>query len=114
MARKLHGDALEMRLKNCLPIDYVDPGTGIHRYREVSTMSTQTAAAGNPSTLADIWPEPGASRIPARVYTSPEVYARELERIFYGRHWSYVGLAAEVPEPGSFKRIAATAAQEAA
>lgn len=67
-------------------------------------MSTQTAAAGNPSTLADIWPEPGASRIPARVYTSPEVYARELERIFYGRHWSYVGLAAEVPEPGSFKR----------
>ena len=67
-------------------------------------MSTQTAAAGNPSALADIWSEPGASRIPARVYTSPEVYARELERIFYGRHWSYVGLAAEVPEPGSFKR----------
>ena len=32
MARKLHVDALEMRLKNCLPMDYVDPGTGIHAY----------------------------------------------------------------------------------
>jgi salicylate 5-hydroxylase large subunit len=44
------------------------------------------------------------SRIPAHVYTDPDIYARELERIFYGPHWSYVGLEPEIPEPGAFKR----------
>jgi len=55
---------------------------------------------------ATIWEGPGSSRIPAAVYVEPGVYARELERIFYGAHWSYVGLEAEVPEPGCFKRSA--------
>ena len=32
LARKLNVDSLEMRLKNCLPEDYVDPGTGIRAY----------------------------------------------------------------------------------
>lgn len=50
------------------------------------------------------WRGTGSSRIPAAIYTDPEIYARELDRIFYGPHWSYVGLAVEVPEPGSFKR----------
>jgi salicylate 5-hydroxylase large subunit len=53
---------------------------------------------------ATIWRLPGSSRIPARVYTDPDIYQRELERIFYGRHWSYVGLEVEVPTAGSFKR----------
>ena len=51
-----------------------------------------------------IWDRAGSSRVPARVYTDAGIYARELERIFYGPHWSYVGLEVEVPEPGSFKR----------
>jgi salicylate 5-hydroxylase large subunit len=51
-----------------------------------------------------MWSEPGSSRIPAWIYSDPKVYARELERIFYGAHWSYVGLEVEVPEIGSFKR----------
>ena len=42
--------------------------------------------------------------MPFRAYTDTQVYARELERIFYGPHWCYVGLAAEVPNPGDFKR----------
>lgn len=50
------------------------------------------------------WGEEGCSRVPASVYTDPDIYARELQRIFYGPHWSYVGLEAEVPEPGCFKR----------
>jgi salicylate 5-hydroxylase large subunit len=50
------------------------------------------------------WGGAGSSRIPAWVYTNPDVYARELKRIFYGPHWSYVGLEAEVPDAGSFKR----------
>lgn len=55
---------------------------------------------------AGVWDEPGSSRIPAKVYSDPDIYARELERIFYGTHWSYVGLEVELPEPGSFKRSA--------
>jgi salicylate 5-hydroxylase large subunit len=56
--------------------------------------------------LAAVWDSPGSSRIPAGVYTNPEIYARELERIFYGRHWSYVGLEVEVPEVGCYRRTA--------
>ena len=52
------------------------------------------------------WHGSGSSRIPAAVYTDPAIYARELDRVFYGPHWSYVGLEAEVPEAGSFKRTA--------
>lgn len=58
---------------------------------------------GTPNEAA-VWTGAGSSRIPARVYTDEAIYARELERIFYGPHWSYVGLEVEVPEPGSFKR----------
>ena len=32
LARKLGLDALEIRLKNCMPVGYVDPNTGIHAY----------------------------------------------------------------------------------
>ncbi|HZS85109.1 MAG TPA: aromatic ring-hydroxylating dioxygenase subunit alpha [Stellaceae bacterium] len=51
-----------------------------------------------------VWPEEGLTRIPDWVYTSREVYEREVERIFHGPCWSYVGLEAEVPNPGDFKR----------
>jgi salicylate 5-hydroxylase large subunit len=49
------------------------------------------------------WPEAGASRVPYWVYTDPEIYAREQERIFGGPSWCYVGLEAEVSEPGDFR-----------
>lgn len=50
------------------------------------------------------WRSEGVGRIPFGVYTNAEVYARELERFFYRGHWCYVGLEAEIPEPGDFKR----------
>lgn len=50
------------------------------------------------------WPLHAVGRIPSWVYTDPIVYQREMDRIFYGPHWSYVGLEAEVPDPGCFKR----------
>jgi salicylate 5-hydroxylase large subunit len=50
---------------------------------------------------------PGAcARVPYRLYTDQAIYERELERFFYGGHWCYVGLAAEIPNPGDFKRSA--------
>ena len=45
-------------------------------------------------------------RIPFATYTDAAVYRRELERLFYRGHWCYVGLEAEVPNPGDFKRTA--------
>ncbi|WP_204378028.1 aromatic ring-hydroxylating oxygenase subunit alpha [Chromobacterium sphagni] len=48
------------------------------------------------------WPSEGARRVPAAVYTDQALYEREQERIFRGRTWNYVGLAAEVAQPGDF------------
>ncbi|HZR80770.1 MAG TPA: aromatic ring-hydroxylating dioxygenase subunit alpha [Candidatus Binatia bacterium] len=48
------------------------------------------------------WPSRDESRVPLALYGDPAIYAREQERIFGGPFWSYVGLAAEVPEPGSW------------
>ena len=50
------------------------------------------------------WPKEGVSRIPYWVYSDPEIYAREQERIFCGRSWAYVALEAEIPTAGDFKR----------
>ena len=50
------------------------------------------------------WPGQGTHQIPFLAYTDPDIYRRELERFFYQGHWCYVGLEAEIPEPGDFKR----------
>lgn len=50
------------------------------------------------------WPPAGSCRVPYWVYSDPEIYAREQERIFAGPSWSYVGLEAEIAQPGDFKR----------
>jgi salicylate 5-hydroxylase large subunit len=60
------------------------------------------AAAAAPLT----WESGGTSRIPFAAYTREDIYRRELERFFYSKHWCYVGLEAEVPNHGDFKRTA--------
>ena len=50
-----------------------------------------------------VWPEEGVSRAPYWIYTDPDIYAREQENIFRGKSWHYVGLEAEVPQPGNYK-----------
>lgn len=49
------------------------------------------------------WPEQGLARVPYWVYSDEEIYRQEQDRIFGGRAWNYVGLCAEVPNPGDFK-----------
>lgn len=49
------------------------------------------------------WPTPGSSRVPFWAYTDAQLYQRELERIFHGPHWCYVGLEAEVPNVGDYR-----------
>jgi anthranilate 1,2-dioxygenase large subunit len=51
---------------------------------------------------APVWPAADFSRVPHRVYVDPRVYAREQERIFRGPTWSYLGLEAEIPNPGDY------------
>jgi salicylate 5-hydroxylase large subunit len=50
------------------------------------------------------WPLGGHSRVPNWVYTDPQIFARELDRIFGASDWLYVCLEAEIPNPGDFKR----------
>jgi salicylate 5-hydroxylase large subunit len=55
-----------------------------------------------PQTLSR-WSGTGSSRVPFWVYTDAQLYQRELEKIFYGDHWCYVGLEVEIPKVGDYK-----------
>ena len=57
-----------------------------------------------PGAAARRWPAAGPSRVPNWVYTDPDIFAREQERIFDGPNWLYVCLDAEIPNPGDFTR----------
>tara|TARA_R110002126_G_scaffold44025_2_gene125873 strand:+ start:1944 stop:3212 length:1269 start_codon:yes stop_codon:yes gene_type:complete len=61
----------------------------------------------NPGAKVDgakhIWPNDD-TLIPDWIYTDRSIYDLELEKIFLGRHWNYVGLDCEVPEPGNYFR----------
>jgi anthranilate 1,2-dioxygenase large subunit len=48
------------------------------------------------------WPSNGISEVPFRLYTDPEQYALEQERIFRGPTWNYLCLAAEIAQPGDW------------
>jgi len=50
------------------------------------------------------WPENDLHYIPDWVYTSQEVYDREMELIFRGDTWNFVALEAEIPNHGDYKR----------
>ncbi|HEX2540744.1 MAG TPA: aromatic ring-hydroxylating dioxygenase subunit alpha [Caldimonas sp.] len=67
-------------------------------------MDTRTTDTLFPTTPR--WESEGTSRIPFAAYTDPSLHKRELERFFYRGHWCYVGLEAEIPNPGHFKRSA--------
>ena len=54
--------------------------------------------------IKPVWEGDGSSRIPFWAYTDEALYRKELERFFYQGHWCYVGLEAEIPNPGDFRR----------
>ena len=51
-----------------------------------------------------VWPSEGLTQIPDWVYTDETIYQREVDRIFHGPTWNYVGFEAEVPNAGDFIR----------
>lgn len=50
-----------------------------------------------------VFPRSDGSRVPYKVFSSQEVYDLEQERIYRGPTWNFLGLDAEIPNPGDFK-----------
>lgn len=50
-----------------------------------------------------VWPEEGVARVPFRVFSDPEIYALEQERIFRGPVWHFLCTESEVAEPGAIR-----------
>jgi hypothetical protein len=63
---------------------------------EITTPMTD----GSTVTSPDYFPRADGSRISYEIYSSPEIYQLEQERIFHGPTWSFVALEAELPKPG--------------
>lgn len=50
------------------------------------------------------WPEDRADRIPAWIYSDPDIFDREMDVFQHGPTWNFVGLACELPQSGAYKR----------
>jgi anthranilate 1,2-dioxygenase large subunit len=48
------------------------------------------------------WPAEDFSRVPYDVFTDPAIYQREMDRIFCGAVWNYLGMECEIPSWGDF------------
>jgi len=49
------------------------------------------------------WPNADYTRTPFRVFQDADIYEREMERLFKGPTWNYLGLEAEIPEPDDYR-----------
>jgi terephthalate 1,2-dioxygenase oxygenase component alpha subunit len=49
------------------------------------------------------WPPGNLTRVPFPLYSDPAIYEREQEALFRGPIWHYLGLEAEVPNPGDWR-----------
>lgn len=49
------------------------------------------------------WSAGDVSHVPYRIFSDPQLFQQEQECIFRGPTWSYVGLAAEIPNQGDYK-----------
>jgi len=54
-------------------------------------------------TASASWPDSlvGPGRVHRDVYTDPDIFDLEMERIF-GRCWVYVGHQSQIPDPGDY------------
>jgi phenylpropionate dioxygenase-like ring-hydroxylating dioxygenase large terminal subunit len=61
------------------------------------------AGGATPNASGFAWPDDDVSRVPYRVYTDPEMYALEQQRLFRGPVWNFLCLEAEIAKPGDYK-----------
>src|SRR5258707_15093043 len=68
-------------------------------------MNVVTRLTPNDSHTEKLVSFPGSdgSRVPYDVYSSPEIYDLEEDRIFRGPTWSLVALELDLPNPGDYK-----------
>ena len=50
-----------------------------------------------------VWPDAGVTRVPYRLFSDPEIYALEQQRIFRGPVWNYLCLEIDIPNAGDYK-----------
>jgi anthranilate 1,2-dioxygenase large subunit len=50
------------------------------------------------------WPAEGVTRVPYRVFSDPEIYALEQQRIFRGPVWHFLCLEIDVSKPGDVRQ----------
>src|SRR5437016_7288393 len=65
-------------------------------------MSVQDAGFAKGVDRGLTFPSNALSEVPFRVYTDPEQYRLEQERIFKGPTWSFLCLATEIADPGDY------------
>ncbi len=67
-------------------------------------MTASTSNLAPPKTAgSSVLPSVDGSRVPYGVFSSQTIYDLEQERIFRGPTWSFLGLEAEIKQPGDFK-----------
>src|SRR5262245_57214551 len=49
------------------------------------------------------WEAGDVTRVPYVLYKDPAIFDREMDRLFCGQSWAYVGLSAELPRPRDYK-----------
>ena len=49
------------------------------------------------------WPSPELCRVPYSVFLDPGIYEQEQDQLFNGPVWLFLGLEAEIPNPGDYK-----------
>jgi phenylpropionate dioxygenase-like ring-hydroxylating dioxygenase large terminal subunit len=62
-----------------------------------------TLATAEDLTQPFAWPDGGVSQVPYRLFSDPEIYALEQQRIFRGPVWNFLCLEIDVKNPGDFK-----------
>ncbi|MGH2507954.1 MAG: Rieske 2Fe-2S domain-containing protein, partial [Ktedonobacteraceae bacterium] len=66
-------------------------------------LDRSSAPHGVEPVTSAIWPRKDYSRVPYRLYHDPSVYQLELQRVFDGVTWSFIGFDVEVPNAGDFR-----------
>lgn len=52
--------------------------------------------------LRDEWPKDDLTLVPFKVYVDEQIFRDELQSVFHGPVWNYLGLEAEIPNPGDY------------
>ena len=65
-----------------------------------ASRADREAGSGVP---AFVWPHEDTMRVPYQVYTDPDLYALEQQRLFQGPTWNFLCLEAEIPNGGDYK-----------